>query len=55
MNSRRLNAVAALMTLSNFVVPAAAIEHYGVGKIEYESNCVAVMATTGMVGRLSIT
>jgi hypothetical protein len=50
MNSRRLNAVAALVALSSFAFPVSAIDKSGVGKIEFEFNCVGWHGDNGKGG-----
>jgi hypothetical protein len=55
MNSRRLNAVAALVVLSSFAFPVSAIDKSGVDKIEFEFNRVGCHDDNGRVGSLSIT
>lgn len=50
MNSRRLNAVVALVALSSFAFPVSAIDKSGVGKIEFESKGVGCHDDNGKGG-----
>ena len=50
MNSRRLNAIAALVALFSFTFPVSAIDKFWGGKIEFEFNCDGCHGDNGKGG-----
>jgi mono/diheme cytochrome c family protein len=50
MNTRRLTAIAAVVALTSLAFPVSALDKSGVGKIEYESNCVSCHGMDGKGG-----